>query len=174
MQIEGFFDPATSAISYLILDPESGRCALLDSVRDYDPKSGRTRTDSADRLLRRVQELGATVDWILETHVHADHLSAAAYLKARLGGRTGIGERVVVIQRIFATLFNAGPSFAPDGRQFDRRFADDETFMIGRLSFRVLHTPGHTPACVSYLVSDGATQAAFVGDTLFMPRRTSI
>ena len=169
MQIEAFFDPATSTFSYLVFEPDSKRCALIDSVLDYDPKSGRTRTTSADRLVARVRELDATVDWILETHAHADHLSAAAYLKEMLGGRTGIGEQIAQVQAIFGQLFNAGQAFATDGRQFDRLFADGDTFSAGRLNFQVVHTPGHTPACVSYLVSDGEEQAVFVGDTLFMP-----
>jgi glyoxylase-like metal-dependent hydrolase (beta-lactamase superfamily II) len=169
MQIEEFFDPATSTVSYLVFDPDSKRCALVDSVLDYDPKSGRTKTASADRLVLRVRELGATVEWILETHVHADHLSAAAYLKEKLGGKTAIGNQISRVQKVFGQLFNAGPGFATDGSQFDRLFADDETFMMGRLSFRVWHTPGHTPACVSYLLGDGEELAAIVGDTLFMP-----
>ena len=169
MQIEAYFDTGTSTVSYLVLDPDSKRCALIDSVLDYDPKSGRTRTTNADRLVARVRELGATVDWILETHAHADHLSAAAYLKKMLGGQTGIGEQIAQVQAIFGQIFNAGPAFATDGRQFDRLFADGDTFSTGKLNFQVMHTPGHTPACVSYLVSDGEEQAVFVGDTLFMP-----
>ena len=169
MQIEAYFDTGTSTVSYLVLDPDSKRCALIDSVLDYDPKSGRTRTTNADRLVARVRELGATVDWILETHAHADHLSAAAYLKKMLGGQTGIGEQIAQVQAIFGQIFNAGPAFATDGRQFDRLFADGDNFSTGRLNFQVMHTPGHTPACVSYLVSDGEEQAVFVGDTLFMP-----
>ena len=169
MQIEAYFDTGTSTVSYLVLDPDSKRCALIDSVLDYDPKSGRTRTTNADRLVARVRGLGATVDWILETHAHADHLSAAAYLKKMLGGQTGIGEQIAQVQAIFGQIFNAGPAFATDGRQFDRLFADGDNFSTGRLNFQVMHTPGHTPACVSYLVSDGEEQAVFVGDTLFMP-----
>jgi glyoxylase-like metal-dependent hydrolase (beta-lactamase superfamily II) len=142
---------------------------LIDSVLDYDPKSGHTRSTSADRLIARVQELGAQVAWILETHVHADHLSAAAYLKERLGGRTGIGSHIATVQRVFGQLFNAGSAFATDGRQFDHLFADGESFTLGQLRFEVWHTPGHTPACVSYVVADGAEQVVFVGDTLFMP-----
>lgn len=169
MQIEAFFDTGTSTFSYLVLDPDSRRCALIDSVLDYDPKSGRTRTTNADRLIARVRELGATVDWILETHAHADHLSAAAYLKETLGGRTGIGDQITQVQTIFGRLFNAGSAFATDGSQFDHLFADGENFSTGKLNFQVMRTPGHTPACVSYLVSDGAELAVFVGDTLFMP-----
>ena len=169
MQVEGFFDPATSTVSYLVLDTGSMRCALLDSVLDYDPKSGRTCTHSADKLIARVRELKARVEWILETHVHADHLSAAAYLKQQLGGALGIGERIKTVQAVFGKLFNAGPDFAHDGSQFDRLFRDGEAFAIGNLSARALHTPGHTPACMTYVVGDGRETAAFVGDTLFMP-----
>ena len=169
MQTEAFFDTGTSTFSYLVLDTASKRCAIIDSVLDYDPKSGRTRTTQADRLIARVRELGATVDWIIETHAHADHLSAAAYLKAKLGGRTGIGEHITEVQKIFGSIFNAGATFATDGRQFDQLFADGDTFSTGNLTFTVMHTPGHTPACLSYLVSDGQETIAFVGDTLFMP-----
>ncbi len=169
MQTEAFFDTGTSTFSYLVLDTASKRCAIIDSVLDYDPKSGRTRTTQADRLIARVRELGATVDWIIETHAHADHLSAAAYLKAKLGGRTGIGEHINEVQKIFGSIFNAGATFATDGRQFDQLFADGDTFSTGKLTFTVMHTPGHTPACLSYLVSDGEETIAFVGDTLFMP-----
>ena len=169
MQTEAFFDTGTSTFSYLVLDTASKRCAIIDSVLDYDPKSGRTRTTQADRLIARVRELGATVDWIIETHAHADHLSAAAYLKAKLGGRTGIGEHITEVQKIFGSIFNAGATFATDGRQFDQLFADGDTFSTGDLTFTVMHTPGHTPACLSYLVSDGQETIAFVGDTLFMP-----
>lgn len=167
--VEGFFDPATWTISYLLLDPHTRQCALIDSVLDYDPKSGRTRTVSADRLAARVEALGASVRWLLETHVHADHLSAAPYLKERLGGRIAIGEQVTRVQQVFGKLFNAGREFATDGSQFDHLFADGETFSLGQLQVRVMHTPGHTPACVTYVVSDGDDHAAFVGDTLFMP-----
>ncbi len=173
LHVEGHFDPATWTVSYIVLDTGTRQCALIDSVLDYDPKSGRTRHASADRLIARVRELGANVQWILETHVHADHLSAAAYLKQQLGGRVGIGNQITVVQKVFGTLFNAGSSFAHDGRQFDHLFADDEAFQIGGLSARAMHTPGHTPACMTYVVSSGsgaqADVAAFVGDTLFMP-----
>jgi glyoxylase-like metal-dependent hydrolase (beta-lactamase superfamily II) len=170
LQVEGFFDPATSTISYLVLDAGSGACALVDSVLDYDPASGRTHTASADRLIARVRELGARVQWILETHVHADHLSAAPYLKERLGGLLAIGDHIEAVQSVFGRLFNAGPDFVRDGSQFDHLFADGEAFRIGGLQARALHTPGHTPACMTYVVSDGAAPAAaFVGDTLFMP-----
>lgn len=169
MHIEGIFDQATSTITYIVLDSETGRCAVVDTVLGYDPKSGRTNTESADRLIRRVEEMGATVDWILETHVHADHLTAAPYVREKLGGKTGIGNHIPAVQTVFGQLFNVGDSFPRDGRQFDRLFADGERLAVGNLSIEVLHTPGHTPACVTYLVSDGDKQAAIVGDTLFMP-----
>lgn len=169
MQVEAFFDPATWTLSYIVLDTASRQCALVDSVLDYDPKSGRTAHTSADRLVARVRELGATVQWILETHVHADHLSAAPYLKQQLGGQLGIGQHITTVQKVFGSLFNAGSDFARDGRQFDRLFHDEDTFSIGGLQARALHTPGHTPACMTYVVSDGHQTAAFVGDTLFMP-----
>lgn len=169
LHIEGFFDPATSTVSYLVLDPASKQCALVDSVLDYDPKSGRTTTVAADKLLARVAELGAQVEWILETHVHADHLTAAPYLKEKVGGRIGIGANITTVQGVFGTLFNAGSDMARDGSQFDHLFANDEQFTIGTLQCRALHTPGHTPACMTYLVSNGSARAAFVGDTLFMP-----
>jgi glyoxylase-like metal-dependent hydrolase (beta-lactamase superfamily II) len=173
MKIEGFFDPGTWTVSYIALDEETKQCALIDSVLDYDPKSGRTSHTSADKLIARVQELGATVQWILETHVHADHLSAAPYLKNELGGQIGIGQHITIVQKVFGSLFNVGSEFANDGRQFDHLFADGETFLIGNLQARAMHTPGHTPACMTYVVTEGQgvdkTTAAFVGDTLFMP-----
>ncbi len=175
MQVEGFFDPATWTVSYIVLDTETKQCALIDSVLDYNPHSGRSSHASANRLVARVRELGATVQWILETHVHADHLSAAMYLKQQLGGQLAIGSHITKVQSVFGDLFNAGPGFARDGRQFDRLLQDGETFAIGTLQARALHTPGHTPACMTYVVEDtpngdGTPQvAAFVGDTLFMP-----
>ncbi len=169
MKIEGFFDPTTWTVSYLVLDTRSMNCAIVDSVLDYDPKSGRTGTASADRLIARVRELNATLQWILETHVHADHLSAAPYLKEKLGGQVAIGAQITAVQKVFGTLFNAGTDFARDGSQFERLLADNETFTIGSLEVRAMHTPGHTPACLTYVVSDGAESVAFVGDTLFMP-----
>jgi glyoxylase-like metal-dependent hydrolase (beta-lactamase superfamily II) len=152
-----------------VLDKGTWQCALVDSVLDYDPKSGRTSHASADQLIARVRELRATVQWILETHVHADHLTAAPYLKQELGGQLGIGQHITTVQKVFGGLFNAGSDFARDGRQFDHLFADDETFSIGGLQTRAMHTPGHTPACMTYVVTDPTQTAAFVGDTLFMP-----
>ena len=168
-QIEAFFDEATSTLSYLVMDPVSRDCALIDSVLDYDPKAGRTSTVAADRLIARARVLGARVTWLLETHVHADHLSAAPYLKAQLGGRLAIGRHITTVQRTFGALFNAGPGFGHDGRQFDHLFEDGERFRIGGLEARVMHTPGHTPACLTYVIGQGASTVAFVGDTLFMP-----
>ncbi|AZD91918.1 MULTISPECIES: MBL fold metallo-hydrolase [Pseudomonas] len=167
--VEAFFDHQTWTISYLVMDLDTRRCALIDSVLDYDPKSGRTRPESADKLIARVRELDAQVDWILETHVHADHLSAAAYLKAQLGARVAIGNQITVVQQVFGKLFNEGQGFARDGSQFDVLLEDDSRFAIGNLQARALHTPGHTPACMTYLVQVGEETVAFVGDTLFMP-----
>lgn len=163
--VQPFFDSATFTYSYVVSDPGSGRCAIIDPVLDYDPAAGRTSTASADRLIAHVRDQGLTVDWLLETHVHADHLSAAPYLKRELGGQLGIGANITVVQATFGRLFNAGTAFATDGSQFDRLFADGDSFSIGNIPARALHTPGHTPACMTYLIGD----AGFVGDTLFMP-----
>ncbi|EPJ97002.1 MBL fold metallo-hydrolase [Pseudomonas sp. CFII68] len=167
--VEGFFDPETHTVSYLVLDEATRQCALIDSVLDYDPKSGRTTTTSADKLMARVSELGAKVEWILETHVHADHLTAAPYLKEKLGGTIGIGSQITAVQEVFGTLFNIGGEMPRDGSQFDHLFVNDESFTVGTLQCRALHTPGHTPACMTYVISHGQETAAFVGDTLFMP-----
>lgn len=169
LHVEGFFDSATNTVSYLVLDETTNHCALVDSVLDYDPKSGHTATTSADKLIARVNELNARVDWILETHVHADHLTAAPYLKEKLGGKIGIGSHISTVQEVFGTLFNTGRDMARDGSQFDHLFVNDEPFAIGMLQCHALHTPGHTPACMTYVISDGTETAAFVGDTLFMP-----
>jgi glyoxylase-like metal-dependent hydrolase (beta-lactamase superfamily II) len=162
--IRSFFDPATYTVTHVVSDLATQRAAIIDSVLDYDPKSGRTATRSADAVIAHVREAGLTVDWHLETHAHADHLSAAPYLKAQLGGRIAIGEHIRDVQRVFKGLFNAA-DLRTDGGEFDHLFQDGETFAIGQLQARVLHTPGHTPACVSYVVG----RDAFVGDTLFMP-----
>lgn len=169
--IETFFDPATGTLSHLVLDPATRHCALIDTVLDFDAASGRTGTASAERLLKRVRALGAEVEWILETHVHADHLSAAPWLRQQVGGRIGIGRGVTDVQAAFGPRFNAGPEFARDGRQFDHLFEAGERFRIGRLPVEAWHVPGHTAACTAYVVaaSDPAHTAAFVGDTLFMP-----
>jgi len=165
MLIQAFFDEATFTVSYVVADPATARAAIIDSVLDYDPKAGRTGTQSADKVIEFVKVSGLTVDWLLETHAHADHLSAAPYLKEKLGGQIAIGEHIVDVQAIFKGVFNAGDEFATDGSQFDRLLADGDTLAIGNLECTVMHTPGHTPACVTYGVGD----AAFVGDTLFMP-----
>jgi glyoxylase-like metal-dependent hydrolase (beta-lactamase superfamily II) len=167
--IEAFYDPATYTYSYLLMDSASRDTAVIDSVWDYDPKSGRTRTESADRLLVRLRALGAKVRWHLETHVHADHLSAAQYLKQASGGSIAISRRVTGIQAVFGGTFNAGAAFRHDGSQFDRLLDDDESLPLGVFSIDVLPTPGHTPACVSYRIDDGTVQHVFTGDTLFMP-----
>ncbi|MFY7982370.1 MAG: MBL fold metallo-hydrolase [Limnohabitans sp.] len=172
MHIESFFDPATSTFSHILADLPARQCALIDSVLDYDPKSGRTSTASADRLVARVKELGLNVQWLLETHVHADHLSAAPYLQQQLGGQLAIGAHITTVQNVFGKLFNAGTEFARDGSQFDRLLADGDRLQVGHLHVQAMHTPGHTPACMSYVVTDAgepARQVAFVGDTLFMP-----
>ncbi|MFH0133557.1 MBL fold metallo-hydrolase [Variovorax sp. VaC1] len=169
MNIEGFLDASTSTMSYLLIDSPTGHCAIIDSVLEFDMRSGRTHTAGADRLIARVRELRLTVDWLLESHVHADHLSAAPYLQQHLGGKVAIGAGIRKVQGVFGALFNAGAEFAPDGSQFDKLLADGEAFSIGGLSARAIHTPGHTPACMTYLVTDGTEAAAFVGDTLFMP-----
>jgi glyoxylase-like metal-dependent hydrolase (beta-lactamase superfamily II) len=169
LQVEGFFDAATSTVTWLVLDPASRQCAVIDSVHDYEARSGRTRTTSAERVLARVAELGATVQWHLETHIHADHLSAAHWLRERAGGRLGIGRRITEVQRVFGELFDAGADFVADGRQFDHLFDDGETFMIGGVQATAMHTPGHTPGCMTYVVAGRDRRFAFVGDTLFMP-----
>ncbi|WP_024643601.1 MBL fold metallo-hydrolase [Pseudomonas syringae] len=169
LYVEALYDGDTGTISYLVMDMESKQCALIDSVLDYDPKSGRTRTESADRMIGRVHALQASVQWIFETHVHADHLSAAPYLKQKLGGQTVIGSHITVVQKTFGALFNAPSDFARNGSQFDVLLDDEASFAIGTLQVKAMHTPGHTPACMSYLVQVGEQTVAFVGDTLFMP-----
>lgn len=163
--IEAFFDSVTSTLSYVVYDEPGGSCAIIDPVLDYDPKSGRTCTVSADRIAAFIDEKRLTTEWLLETHAHADHLTSTAYLKNRLGGKTAIGKEISEVQEIFKKIFNLGADFIPDGRHFDHLFADGETFDIGRLTVTALSTPGHTPADLSYQVED----AIFVGDTLFMP-----
>lgn len=164
-QVQAFFDSATCSYSYVVSDPQTRRCALIDPVLDYCVASGRTSHTGAARIAEQVREQGLTVDWLLETHVHADHLSAAVWLKGELGGQLAIGGLITQVQQRFGELFNAGADFATDGRQFDRLLQDGDHLAIGNLELRALHTPGHTPACMTYLVGD----AAFVGDTLFMP-----
>lgn len=163
--VQHFFDEPTNTFSYVVRDPESSACAIIDSVLDFDYAAGRTDVGSADDIIAYVRREGLAVEWILETHVHADHLSAAPYLHDQLGGRTGIGAHIVDVQNIFGKAFNAGTEFVRDGSQFGRLFNDGDEVTIGHLTVRVLHTPGHTPACLTYVIGD----AAFVGDTLFMP-----
>ena len=163
--VRAFFDEATFTVSYVVRDPASSASAIIDSVLDYDPASGRTSHGSADAVIAYVRAEGLEVLWQLETHAHADHLSAAPYLQSALGGRLAIGENIVRVQETFGNLFNTGPDFARDGRQFDHLFKDGERFAIGGLEAIALHVPGHTPACMAYVVGD----AVFVGDTLFMP-----
>jgi len=173
LHVESQFDPATSTFSHILWDEATRHAALIDSVLDYDPKSGRTRTVSADRLVHRVAELQLQVHWLLETHVHADHLSAAPYLQKKVGGQLAIGAHITTVQNVFGKIFNAGSEFARDGSQFDRLLADGDTLALGGLTITALHTPGHTPACMTYVVRDTSIQpvhtVAFVGDTLFMP-----
>ena len=164
-EVRTFFDETTFTACHLVWDPAAKAAAVIDSVKDYDPKSGRSSLVSAEELVAFVEREGLTVEWILETHVHADHLTAAPFLKQRLGGKTGIGNAVGKVQAVFKEIFNVEPGFATDGRQFDRLFADGDSFQIGGLTAKVIHTPGHTPACVTYVIGD----AAFVGDTLFAP-----
>ncbi|MEO6379894.1 MAG: MBL fold metallo-hydrolase [Caulobacteraceae bacterium] len=164
-QVKAFFDEVTFTVTYVVRDPDSAACAIIDSALDYDPASGRTSHGSADAVIAYVRAEGLEVAWQLETHAHADHLSAAPYLQASLGGRLAIGEKIVRVQDTFGALFNAGSDFARDGRQFDHLFKDGERFSVGGLEGEALHVPGHTPACLAYVIGD----AVFVGDTLFMP-----
>lgn len=163
--VKAFFDEATFTVTYVVKDPTSPACAIVDSVLDFDYASGRTDTTSAEAVIAHVQAEGLDVVWLLETHVHADHLSAAPYLQERLGGKIGIGDRITVVQDTFGKIFNEGTEFQRDGSQFDRLFVEGDSFQIGGLTGHVLHTPGHTPACLTYVIGD----AGFVGDTLFMP-----
>lgn len=169
-QIKAFFDPATWTFSYVVFDHAGGHCAIVDSVLDYDNKAGRTSTQSADALMAFVTTQGLTVQWILETHAHADHLSAAHYLRKHLGGKIAIGAAITDVQNVFKGIFNLEPAFQPDGSQFDHLFKSDENFAIGDLQARALAVPGHTPACMAFQVlNPQGSDAVFVGDTLFMP-----
>jgi glyoxylase-like metal-dependent hydrolase (beta-lactamase superfamily II) len=163
--IEPFYDPSSATVSYVVHGGAGGACAVIDPVLDFDQRSGRTATTHADAMLAFIAETQLSPAWILETHVHADHLTAAPYIKARAGGRIAIGAGVIAVQKVFAPWFNVGPAFRRDGGQFDHLFADGEGFAIGALAARVMATPGHTPDGVTYVVGD----AAFVGDTMFMP-----
>ena len=164
-EVQAFFDPVTNTISYIVKDPASASCAIVDSVMDIDYAAGRITPDHADALIRAVRDRGLTLEWIIETHVHADHLSAAPYIQQQLGGKVGIGANIRIVQDTFGKIFNEGTEFQRDGSQFDRLFQDGDTYRIGTLEALALHTPGHTPACMTHVIGD----AAFVGDTLFMP-----
>lgn len=163
--VKAFFDEATNTVSFVVQEPKGRACAIIDSVLDFDQASGRTSTASADEIITYVQENDLDTQWILETHVHADHLSAAPYLQDKLGGKIGIGENITVVQDTFGKIFNEGTEFQRDGSQFDALYKEGDSFHIGQMRSDVLHTPGHTPACMTYVIGD----AAFVGDTLFMP-----
>ncbi|MFT3792268.1 MAG: MBL fold metallo-hydrolase [Rudaea sp.] len=164
-EVKSFFDPATHTYSHVVWDPATLGAAVIDSVLDYDAASGRTRRISADAIVAFVREAGLRTEWVIDTHVHADHLSAAPYVQQQLGGRLGIGEHVRTVQGTFGALFNAGDEFSRDGSQFDHLFKDGERYTVGGIEAVALHTPGHTPACMTHVIGD----AAFVGDTLFMP-----
>ena len=164
-EVEGFFDEATNTISYIVKDPGSDACAVIDSVMDIDYAAGRITYGHADAIIARIRERGLTPEWIIETHVHADHLSAAPYIQQKLGGKLGIGAKITVIQDTFGKIFNEGTEFQRDGSQFDRLFEDGDTYQVGGMTGFAIHTPGHTPACMTHVIGD----AAFVGDTLFMP-----
>jgi glyoxylase-like metal-dependent hydrolase (beta-lactamase superfamily II) len=163
--ITAFFDETTNTICYVVREPEGRSCAVIDSVLDFDYASGRTDTRSADAVIAHIRDQDLTLAWVLETHVHADHLSAAPYIQERLGGKIGIGDRITTVQDTFGKIFNEGTAFQRDGSQFDALLAEGDSLMIGQMRLDVLHTPGHTPACLTYVIGD----AAFVGDTLFMP-----
>ncbi|MCQ0971769.1 MBL fold metallo-hydrolase [Paracoccus sp. TK19116] len=163
--VQAFFDEATNTISYIVKDPSSDACAIIDSVMDIDYAAGRITYDHADELIRQVQSQALKLEWIIETHVHADHLSAAPYIQQKLGGKIGIGSKIMVVQETFGKVFNEGTEFQRDGSQFDRLFEDGDTYMIGAMRAFAIYTPGHTPACMVHVIGD----AAFVGDTLFMP-----
>lgn len=163
--IQAFFDPATWTVSYVVFDEPGGSCAIIDPVLDYDPKAGRTKTTSADKLIAFINVQNLTVSWILETHAHADHLSSAQYLKDKLGGKTAIGDHIPVVQKVFKKLFNMEAQFTTDGKQFDHLLSDSEIFHVGKLSGKAISVSGHTPADMAYQFED----AIFVGDTMFMP-----
>jgi len=163
--VEPFFDSASNTISYIVIDPDTKACAVIDSVLDFDYAAGRTFYDNADKQIEYIRKHGLTLEWIIESHVHADHLSAAPYLQEALGGKTGIGEGIIRVQDEFGKIFNEGTAFQRDGSQFDALFTDGDTYQIGNLDGCVMSTPGHTPACMVHIIGN----AAFVGDTLFMP-----
>lgn len=163
--VTAFFDPATNTVSYVVQDPASDACAVIDSVMDIDYAAGRISYRHADQIIAFVRDRNLRLEWLIETHVHADHLSGAPYIQAALGGRLGIGAQITVVQETFGKIFNEGTEFQRDGSQFDRLFQDGDTYQIGTMTCRAIHTPGHTPACMTHVIGD----AAFVGDTLFMP-----
>jgi glyoxylase-like metal-dependent hydrolase (beta-lactamase superfamily II) len=164
-EVVAFFDEPTNTISYIVRDPQSAGCAVIDSVMDIDYAAGRITYDGADRIIAHILASGWSLEWLIETHVHADHLSAAPYIQGKLGGKLGIGEKITVVQDTFGKIFNEGTEFQRDGSQFDRLFKDGDSYRIGTMPAWTLHTPGHTPACMTHVIGD----AAFVGDTLFMP-----
>lgn len=164
-QVTSYFDEPTNTVSYLVKDAASPSCAIIDSVLDFDYAAGRTDTRSADAIIADVRAQGLTVEWLIETHAHADHLSAAPYIQERVGGKLGIGEKIIEVQEIFGKVFNAGTEFQRDGSQFDRLFTDGDTYHVGSMTALAIATPGHTPACMAHIMGD----ACFVGDTLFMP-----
>jgi len=163
--VQSFFDDDTNTISYVVSDPATGACAIIDPVLNYDAAAARTATISADRVIDHVRREGLNCEWVLETHVHADHLSAAPYVQGKLGGKLAIGDHITITQSVFGEIFNAGPDLPRDGSQFDQLFHDGDSFPLGKMTAHALHTPGHTPACMTYVIGD----AAFVGDTMFMP-----
>lgn len=163
--VEGFFDAETNTISYVVKDPASDACAVIDPVMDIDMAAGRISHASADKMIGFIREKGLRLEWLIETHAHADHLSGAPYIQEQLGGRLGIGENIKVVQEVFGKIFNEGTQFQRDGSQFDMLFSEGDTYRIGTMTAFAMHTPGHTPACMTHVIGD----AAFVGDTLFMP-----
>ena len=163
--VQAFFDDATNTISYIVKDPTSESCAIIDSVMDIDYAAGRITFDHADELIRQIETRGLKLEWIIETHVHADHLSAAPYIQNKLGGKIGVGSKITVIQDVFGKVFNEGTEFQRDGSQFDALFEDGDTYTVGNMQAYAMYTPGHTPACMVHVMGN----AAFVGDTLFMP-----
>jgi glyoxylase-like metal-dependent hydrolase (beta-lactamase superfamily II) len=164
-EVEAFFDPATNTISYVVKDPDSNACAVIDSVMDIDYAAGRITYEHADKIIKHIEDNGLKLEWLIETHVHADHLSAAPYIQQKLGGKIGIGEKITVVQDTFGKVFNEGTEFQRDGSQFDHLFRDGDTYTVGGMTCFAMHTPGHTPACMTHVMGN----AAFVGDTLFMP-----
>ena len=164
-EVEAFFDPATNTISYVVCDPASAQCAIVDSVLDIDYAAGRLTYENADKIIEYVQDKGLSLAWQIETHVHADHLSAAPYIQQKLGGKIGVGEKITDIQETFGKIFNEGTEFQRDGSQFDQLFRESDTYTVGEMTAFTMHTPGHTPACMVHVLGN----AAFVGDTLFMP-----